>query len=246
MPGDIPFAIRTSSKDKSKQRTVNYKGLGLAFMTACLVLLAYWILYSNRNNFPLQILGRMAPEVPVDGRLLGHFPYPEAEQKTLVPIAPGLLLKPDAASSLIQMQRAAAAEGVSITVISAFRPVTVQKQLFFEVKADRNQSAIERAHVSAPPGFSEHSTGYAVDLGDLSEPSTHLNQEFIHTKAYQWLSNHASRYQFVLSFPDKNLQGVSFEPWHWRFEGSTDALKVFEPANRLVLRAKPRDLQQSP
>jgi len=28
--------------------------------------------------------------------------------------------------------------------------------------------------VSAPPGFSEHHTGYALDIGDASEPRTHL------------------------------------------------------------------------
>lgn len=199
---------------------------------------------SVRRKFSIATLGKEPSDD--DGRLLGHFPYPEADQKSLVSIAPGLLLKADAASSLNQMQREAAEEGVSIAVISAFRPVTVQKQLFFEVKSDRNQSAIERAHVSAPPGYSEHSTGYAVDLGDQSDPSTHLNHDFVYTKTYQWLKTHARRYQFVLSFPEKNVQGVSFEPWHWRFEGSTDALKVFEPANRFVLRTKPRDHQQVP
>ncbi|MEY4359361.1 MAG: hypothetical protein RLZZ631_847, partial [Cyanobacteriota bacterium] len=41
-------------------------------------------------------------------------------------------------------------------------------------------------------------------------------------------------YHFTLSFPQGNRQGVSYEPWHWRFEGSADALKIFESAQRLA------------
>ncbi len=174
-----------------------------------------------------------------DGRLLGHFPYPEAQPKELMAVAPGLLLRPDAARSFLAMQRAAAADGVALTLLSAFRSVEVQRHLFFEVKADRNQTSLDRAKVSAPPGFSEHSTGYAIDVGDLREPQANLSSAFVHSQVYQWLRNNASRYQFALSFPQDNAQGVSFEPWHWRFEGSTDALRLFEPAQRLT-RAKVR------
>jgi D-alanyl-D-alanine carboxypeptidase len=36
----------------------------------------------------------------------------------------------------------------------------------------------------------------------------------------------------VISFPDGNDQGVMYEPWHWRYEGSADALRQFEAARR--------------
>ena len=29
-----------------------------------------------------------------------------------------------------------------------------------------------------------------------------------------------------------NPQNVSYEPWHWRYEGTVEALKKFEPANK--------------
>jgi len=169
-----------------------------------------------------------------DGRLLGHFPYPELNQAQLVAIGADLRLQPDAAQALLAMQRAAKAEGVDLVVLSAFRSITLQRQLFFDVKAERNQSARDRARVSAPPGFSEHSTGFAVDLGDGHQPGTNLSIRFDHTPAYQWLSTHAHRFHFQLSFPAGNVQGVSYEPWHWRFEGSTEALRLFEPAQRLA------------
>ena len=102
------------------------------------------------------------------------------------------------------------------------------------MKSARNQTASERAKVSAPPGYSEHSTGLAVDLGDGDDPGTNLSQSFESTAAFRWLQDHAAAYHFTLSFPIGNIQGVSYEPWHWRFEGSSDALRLFEPARRLA------------
>lgn len=168
-----------------------------------------------------------------DGRLLGHFPYGEASPDDLVDVAPGQALHRDAAEALLAMQRAAAADGVELVVLSAFRPAELQEELFFAIKSERNQSALERAQVSAPPGFSEHSTGYAVDLGDAYAPQSQLSVSFEGTQAFAWLQANAARYHFTLSFPPGNAQGVSYEPWHWRFEGTAAALQLFEPAHRL-------------
>ena len=171
--------------------------------------------------------------VSLDGRLLGHFPYAEAPADALVSIAPGVQLHRDAADALERMQASATADGVDLRVLSAYRSINLQKHIFFDVKSDRNQSALERAQVSAPPGFSEHATGYAVDLGDGQAPGANLSASFDTTAAYAWLRANANRYHFTLSFPEGNRQGVSYEPWHWRFEGSADALKIFESAQRL-------------
>ena len=76
--------------------------------------------------------------------------------------------------------------------------------------------------------------GYAVDLGDGDDPATNLSTSFEQTYAFSWLQDHAASYHFTLSFPAVNSQGVSYEPWHWRFEGSADALRRFEPARRLA------------
>ncbi len=169
-----------------------------------------------------------------DGRLLGHFPFPEVATDQLVAVAPGMLLRPDAAEALLAMRREAADEGIDLAVLSAFRGRELQRELFFEVKAERNQSSRDRARVSAPPGFSEHSTGFAVDLGDASRPGTDLSTSFEQTPAFRWLAENAARHHFHLSFPPDNPQGVAYEPWHWRYEGSTEALRLFEPAHRLA------------
>jgi D-alanyl-D-alanine carboxypeptidase len=169
-----------------------------------------------------------------DGRLLGHLPYPEAPASSLAKVAPDLQLRTEAAENLLAMQRAAAANGIDLTVISAFRSIELQRHLFFDVGAERNQSPQARAKVSAPPGFSEHSTGYAVDLGDGHRPETNLASSFETSAAFAWLEANGARFHFQLSFPKQNNQGVSYEPWHWRYVGSTEALQQFEPAHRLA------------
>ena len=72
---------------------------------------------------------------------------------------------------------------------------------------------------------------HGIDLGDGTRRETDLNEEFEDTQAFRWLNKNAARYHFVLSFPKGNLQKVSYEPWHWRFEGTVEALRQFEPAN---------------
>lgn len=78
-----------------------------------------------------------------------------------------------------------------------------------------------------PPGFSEHHTGYAVDIGDGNAPHTHLEETFADTAAYRWLTAYAARFGFELSFPPNNPQGVMYEPWHWRFVGDSHSLETF-------------------
>ncbi|MEB3195285.1 MAG: M15 family metallopeptidase [Cyanobacteriota bacterium] len=232
---DIPMAQRTHSRGAGTQSASNRLSSAIALICFVAVVGLALLLLGRRFGviLPAPVPGLQA-RISSDGRLLGHFPYPEADPKTMVAVGPGLLLRPDAAERFIEMERAAAAAGVNLVPLSAFRSRSVQNQLFFDVKADRNQPSIERAKVSAPPGFSEHSTGYAIDIGDGSLPQANLTPMFAKTTAYQWLKDNAARFQFVLSFPEQNPQGVNFEPWHWRYEGSTDALRLFEPAQRLV------------
>jgi D-alanyl-D-alanine carboxypeptidase len=167
--------------------------------------------------------------------VLGHLPYKEAPSGALTSItADGRIrLQKAAAQKYRQMQAAARRDGVSLVPLSGFRSVKEQEYLFFGVKAKRNQEAKKRAEVSAPPGYSEHHTGYAIDLGDGRAPATNLSQTFEGTAAFRWLKNHAAKYSFELSFPANNPQGVNYEPWHWRYVGDTQSLETFYKAQQL-------------
>ena len=170
------------------------------------------------------------PESPPD--LFGHHPYAEAPLSQLRTIGRAgdgyeIRLREAAYKSYLSMDAAAKADGVDLVVISGFRTIAEQQELFFEISKQRNQTPAQRAKVSAPPGHSEHHTGYALDIGDSGMQSTHLSPNFEKTAAFQWLQNNAAKYGFEMSFPANNPQGVMYEPWHWRFVGNDDSLATF-------------------
>lgn len=236
---DIPVARRSRSVQSVRSQRRRSRGL---FVISTLAVAAIAV---------ITVPPLLAPKAPVqnaeiedfpvrpdsDGRLLGHFPYQEATPEELITFQPGIDLHVDAAKSLDAMMADALADGIDLRLLSGFRSLDLQDVIFFEVASERNQTPEERAMVSAPPGYSEHSTGYAVDLGDGWAPETNLSQSFEQTEAFRWLQNHAARYHFVLSFPAGNSQGVLYEPWHWRFEGTADALRLFEAARRFSSRS---------
>lgn len=167
--------------------------------------------------------------------LLGHLPYPEAPASDLVAVTPdgAVKLRSSAAAKYQEMVNAAAADGIYFAPISGFRSVAEQQHVFFDVKAERRQNASKRAEVSAPPGYSEHHTGYAIDLGDGTSSDTNLSQSFENTAAFKWLEANAATFSFELSFPKNNRQGVSYEPWHWRFVGDRHSLETFYKAHSI-------------
>ncbi len=166
--------------------------------------------------------------------LLGHLPYPEASKDELILFSPGIYVHKDIYENFKEMQFMAAQRGISLQLLSGYRSINLQREIFYENKSIRNQTAVERSRDSAPPGYSEHSTGYAIDVGDGNYPNTHFEVEFEQTPAFRWMKRFASKYHFVLSFPPNNKQGVTYEPWHWRFEGTVNALRKFEAANKIT------------
>ncbi len=183
-----------------------------------------WRYSQGWNGLPDQ-----APSL--DGRLLGHFPYPEASVDDLVLVGSNLKIHKDTYKAFEAMKSAAAVDGVELVLLSGFRSIELQREIFYGRESTTNQIAIERARVSAPPGYSEHSTGYAVDLGDGSRRETDFESDFESTDTFGWLQKNADKYGFVLSFPKVNSQKVSYEPWHWRFEGNEQAKRQFRQAN---------------
>lgn len=165
--------------------------------------------------------------------LLGHRFYEEVDEALLVPVVGdgSVLLQPAAAESFAEMVEAARADGVRLQPLSGFRTLAQQDYLFFEIKKGRKQAPSERAAVSAPPGYSEHHTGYALDIGDATQPSTNVDESFEETAAFDWLQDNAAAYSFELSFDGEADGLISYEPWHWRFVGDRDSLETFYGEN---------------
>ncbi|HEY4556327.1 MAG TPA: D-alanyl-D-alanine carboxypeptidase family protein, partial [Lysobacter sp.] len=83
----------------------------------------------------------------------------------------------------------------------------------FERKLARGLGLAQILTVNAAPGYSEHHSGYALDIGAPGEPPA--EESFEGTPAFGWLRAHADGHGFVMSYPRDNPHGIVYEPWHW-------------------------------
>ena len=112
------------------------------------------------------------------------------------------------------MQETAKEAGIELQIISAYRSAQYQKDLL-QAKLDQGQKIEDILKVNAAPGYSEHQSGCALDITTPGfEP---LRVEFENSPAFNWLSQHAGKFGFSLSFPSNNPAGITYEPWHWKY-----------------------------
>jgi len=123
-------------------------------------------------------------------------------------------LTPEAALHWNKMREAAKQENILLNVVSAFRSVDYQTQLF-QKKLAAGQSIEKILPVNAAPGYSEHHTGRCLDL--TTPDCTPLEEIFETTSAFAWLIEHAGGFGFKLSYPRNNPHDFVYEPWHWIF-----------------------------
>lgn len=112
------------------------------------------------------------------------------------------------------LKTSAKEDGITLLMVSAYRSAEYQADIIRR-KLERGQSLDRILNVNAPPGYSEHHTGCAVDIG--SPDCLALGEAFEATDAFRWLSLYANQLGFYLSFPKENRFGYVYEPWHWRF-----------------------------
>jgi D-alanyl-D-alanine carboxypeptidase len=164
----------------------------------------------------------------------GHRPYPVAPPEALVAAgtyrATGRVvrMRQPAAVAFRAMAAAAKTEGLSLVPVSGHRTLDYQRGLFRRA-VRRYGTERKAARWVAPPGHSEHHTGWTLDLGDGDRPATDIETVFEATPVFAWLVKNAAAHGFELSFPKGNPQGVNYEPWHWRYVGVDDARRAFYP-----------------
>ena len=126
-------------------------------------------------------------------------------------------LTPEAARAWAEMKEEAFEAGVTLVPISGFRSVARQEEII-RAKLAAGQKIEEILKANAAPGYSEHHTGRAIDIGAPGEPP--LTELFAETPAFSWLEAHAPDYGFILSFARGNAFGIAYEPWHWLYSSS--------------------------
>lgn len=141
-------------------------------------------------------------------------------------------LREDAAHSLIAMMKAM--PNYQIYVTSAYRDYYYQETIFEQyVKSyidkgyTREQAEVEVLKTSARPGTSEHQSGLCIDF--ILEGMSSLNNSFENSAAFEWLSNNAYKYGFILRYPkDKtDITCYNYESWHYRFVGREAATQIY-------------------
>lgn len=191
----------------------------------------------------------LAQPGPVIGRLYGHLPYGEAIAASLTEAPAGfavgqkcevkLALVPDLSRMIAAIK--AAHLGAELRGVSCFRSLAHQERVFCEARrADHHcVDPVNRARSVAPPGHSEHATGYAIDFGVRPEGDcADVEPCFAATAIGRWLILNAPDYGFELSFPKDNRQGVTWEPWHWRWVGTSNAEPGALAARKTFARAR--------
>jgi D-alanyl-D-alanine carboxypeptidase len=142
---------------------------------------------------------------------------PEAEKLVAVEIGKRgrkHRLTPPAARAWKRMKAAARKDGIGLAIVSAFRSFERQVAIIRR-KIAEGQSVRQILAFSAPPGYSEHHTGCAVDIG--TEGCDELEEIFEESPAFAWLRKNASRYGYFMSYPRGNKYGYRYEPWHWMY-----------------------------
>ncbi len=114
------------------------------------------------------------------------------------------------------MRRAASESGIPLEAISGFRSIGYQAGILRR-KLERGMSIEQVLSINTAPGYSEHHSGRAIDIG--TPGCAPAEEVFETTPAFAWLRVHASQFGFRMSYPRGNPHGVIYEPWHWYWNG---------------------------
>ena len=150
----------------------------------------------------------------IDGILVVNKTYPLPSS-----YAPGW--ETEASGPLWEMISAAKSEGVKLWMTSGYRSYYDQQYIYNGyVKRDGQEEADT---YSARPGHSEHQTGLAYDLNDLT-------WDFGETPEGIWVAENCHKYGFILRYPagKEEITGYKYEPWHIRYVGVEKATEIYE------------------
>lgn len=142
-------------------------------------------------------------------------------------------LRAEASVAATELFAAAAAENLSLIAQSAFRNHSQQTRIYDEdVVANGEPYA---SSYTARPGFSEHQTGLAIDIG-AANGSCSFRDCLAELPEGHWLAANAWRFGFILRYPADKTQitGFAFEPWHFRYVGMLLATEMHDTGIRTL------------
>lgn len=127
-------------------------------------------------------------------------------------------LRTEAATAYNKFSKAAKAAGVNVRPLSGYRSYAEQQSLYADYVAQYGQATADT--LAARPGYSEHQTGLAMDIGNVSGVCA-LQPCFADTPAGRFAASEGWKYGFIVRYPAgaQSITGYAYEPWHLRFVG---------------------------
>ena len=136
----------------------------------------------------------------------------------------GMYLEKNCMEAFIKMARDVKNNNLNIRAISTYRTYDYQSDLYNNYA---KKDGISNADTySARPGFSEHHTGLAIDVDNITKPYT----DFLDTDEFTWMQANAYKYGFILRYPEdkEDITGYMYEPWHYRYVGIEVSKYIYE------------------
>jgi D-alanyl-D-alanine carboxypeptidase len=136
---------------------------------------------------------------------------------------------------LKQMFADAEAAGCPLQLISAYRSIVLQDNLFgrsvtkYMNQGLSKEDAINKANLERTfTGTSEHNTGLGFDI--LEKGNYTLYYDFDKTPQFEWLMENAENYGFILRYKEDktDITEIMYEPWHFRYVGVEHAKRINE------------------
>ncbi len=129
----------------------------------------------------------------------------------------------------VKLREALLKQGVQIELDSVYRSVAEQQEIWDAWSADPELGPEYCKKYLAVPGYSEHHTGFAVDIFIMKDgKEIRDNDEMIaDTEDFKKVHALMPEYGFILRYPlgKEDITGYSYEPWHMRYVGDAMVAK---------------------
>lgn len=138
-------------------------------------------------------------------------------------------------------QKAAKKAGYPISIVSTYRTIAYQKEIFnqsVQQLISEGETKAEATRLTkltmTEPGFSEHHTGLAIDMVDSNWYKNYttelLDASYGAEPGAKWYAENAATYGFIVRYPKgkEKITGITYEPWHFRYVGKENAQYIYK------------------
>ncbi|EOL43898.1 hypothetical protein RV11_GL001087 [Enterococcus phoeniculicola] len=166
----------------------------------------------------------------------------EIQEDQLTSLSNGFEVDKRIAKDYEALAEAAKKAGHPLVMISAFRSVSYQEEVFSEgvsqnmskLGVSEEEATKEAKKTMTEPGYSEHHTGLALDVVDEEWNTNYvgsvLDARFGNEAGAKWLADNAAKYGFIIRYPknQEKITAITYEPWHIRYVGPENAEYIHE------------------